>query len=86
MKPNPDKSQFIIPGNTGSITLQIVDITIKSIIIDSKLNFQEYVNNPLRRLRKFLTLEKVKMLACLMIDSQFAYWPLIWMFFSKTDM
>ena len=30
MKANPDKFQFIILGNTGSNTLKIGDITIKS--------------------------------------------------------
>ena len=104
MKANPDKFQFIILGNTGSHTLKIRDITIKSasyvtllcITIDSKLNFKEHINNivkkayyklhALRRLRKFLTLEKAKILSCSMIESQFAYCPLIWMFCSKTDM
>ena len=78
MKANPDKFQFISVGNTGSHTLKIGDITIKSashvtlldITIDSKLNFKEHINNivnktyyklyALRRLRKFLTLEKPK--------------------------
>ena len=82
MKANPDKFQFIILGNTGSHTLKIRYITIKSasyvtllcITIDSKLNFKEHINNivkkayyklhALRRLRKFLTLEKAKILAC----------------------
>ena len=45
-----------------------------------------YKLHALRRLRKFLTLEKVKILACSMIESQFAYCPLNWMFCSKTDM
>ena len=67
-----------------------------SITIDSKLNFKEHINNivknayyklyALRRLRKILTLEKAKIVACSMIESQFAYSPLIWMFCSKTDM
>ena len=48
MKANPDKCQFIILGDTGSDSLQISDITIKSassvtllgITINSKLNFK----------------------------------------------
>ena len=104
MKANPDKFQFIILGNTGSHTLKIGNITMKSasyvtllgITIDPKLNFKEHVNNivkkayyklyTLRRLQKFLTLEKAKILACSMIKSQVAFCPLIWMFCSKTDM
>ena len=64
------------------------------ITIDSKLNFKEHVNNvikkayyklyALRRMRKFLTLEKGKILACSVIESQFAYSQLIWMFCSET--
>ena len=38
-----------------------------------------------RRLQKFPTLERDKILACSMIESQFAYCPLIWIFCSKTD-
>ena len=90
------------PTITGSHTLKIGDITIKSasyltllgITIDSKLNFREHINNivrkaydklyVLRRLRKSLTLEKPKILLS-MIEGQFAYCPLIWMFCSKTD-
>ena len=53
MKANPDKFQFIIQGNTGSHTLKIGDITVKSVsfvtllgvTIDSKLNFKEQTNN-----------------------------------------
>ena len=104
MKANPDKFQSIILGNTGSHTLKIDCITVKSdsyvtllgITIDSKLNFKEHINNivkkayyklyALRRLQKFLTLEKTKVLACSVIESQFVYCPLIWMFCSKTDM
>ena len=70
-------------------------VTLLGITIDSKLNFGEHINNivkkacyklyALRRLRKFLTLEKAKILACSMIEIQFAYYPLIWTFCSKTD-
>ena len=56
-KANPDKFQFIILGNTGSHTLKIGDITIKSvsyitllgIAIDSKLNFKEHINNIVKK-------------------------------------
>ena len=71
-------------------------VTLLGITIDSKLNFKEYINNilrkvyyklyALRRLGKLLTLEKAKILACSMIESQFAYCPLIWIFYSKAYM
>ena len=54
-------------------------VALSGITIDSKLNFKEHVNNivkkaydklyALRRLRKFPTLEKAKILACPMIES-----------------
>ena len=52
MKVNLDKFQFIILGNTDSHTMQIGDITTKSvssltllgIATDSKLDFKEHIN------------------------------------------
>ena len=52
MKVNLDKFQFIILGNTDSHTMQVGDITTKSvssltllgIATDSKLNFKEHIN------------------------------------------
>ena len=57
MEANPDKFQFIILGNTGSHTLKIRDITIKSassatplgVTIDSKLNFKKYIYNIVKK-------------------------------------
>ena len=69
-------------------------VTLLGNTIDSKLNFKIHINNrkkayyklyALRRLRKFLTKEEAKILACSMIESQFLYCPLIWMFCLKTD-
>ena len=57
MKANPEKFQFILLGNTSSHTLQIDDITTKSvpsvillgITIDSELNFKEHTNNIIKK-------------------------------------
>ena len=38
----------------------------------------------MRRIRKFLTIEKAKILGNAFIDNQFSYAPLLWMFYSKT--
>ena len=81
----------------GDITIKPAStVTLLGITTDSKLNFKKQIYNivkkayytlyALRRLRKFLTLEKAKILACSMIESHFAYCPLIWMFCSKTNM
>ena len=57
IKANPDKFQFIILGNKDSHTLQIGDITTKSVLsvillainIDSKLNFEEHINSIIKK-------------------------------------
>ena len=61
--------------------------------IDKKLNFSKHIDklcrnaqyklHALRRIRKYLSLEKAKMLGNAFIDSQFNYAPLIWMFCRK---
>ena len=69
-------------------------VTLLGNTIDSKLNFKNHINNrkkayyklyALRRLRKFLTKEEAKILACSITESQFLYCPLIWTFCLKTD-
>ena len=58
MKVNLEKIQFIILGNLRSHTLQIGDITTKSvssitllgITIDSKLYFKKHINNYYKKL------------------------------------
>ena len=64
------------------------------IVIDNQLKFKKHIENlckkasfklhALRRIRKFLTTEKARILANAFINSQFNYAPLIWMFASKT--
>ena len=70
------------------------DILLLGIIIDKKLTFKQHIENlcrkaqyklhALRRIRKFLTTEKAKILCNAFIDSQFNYAPLLWMFCRKT--
>ena len=62
MKVNPEKFQFIILGNLRSHTLQIGDITTKSvssitllgITIDSKLDFKEDIDNIKKRIINYI--------------------------------
>ena len=64
------------------------------IVIDNQLKFKKHIENlckkasfklhALPRIRKFLTVEKARILANALINSQFNYAPLIWMFASKT--
>ena len=67
---------------------ELLDMTI-----DSQLKFKKHVDNlcrnasykldALRRIRKFLTVEKAKMLANAFVNSQFNYTLLVWMFAGK---
>ena len=64
------------------------------ITTDEKLTFKKHIENlcwkvqyklhALRRIKKFLTIEKAKILGNAFIDSQSNYAPLLWMFCRKT--
>ena len=70
------------------------DVTLLDVTIDKNLTFKKHVDNLVRKaqhklhalrcIRKFLTIEKAKILENAFIDSQFNYAPLIWMFCRKT--
>ena len=69
------------------------EVELLGITIDKPLNFKKHIENLchaaqyklhfLRRIRKYLTLDKAKLLGNAFIDSQFNYAPLIWMFCHK---
>ena len=78
-----------------SITIKESDkVELLGITIDKALNFKKHIENlcrtaqyklhTLRRIRKYLTLDKAKLLANAFNDSQFNYAPLIWMFCHET--
>ena len=70
------------------------DVTLLGGMIDKNLTFKKRIGNivrktqyklhALRHIRKFLTIEKAKILGNAFIYSQFNYAPLIWMFRRKT--
>ena len=70
------------------------EIELLGIVIDNLLKFKKHIENQckkvsfklhtLRRIRKFLTVEKAIILADTFINSQFNYAHLIWLFASKT--
>ena len=70
------------------------EIELFGIFIDNQLKFKKHIENlcknasfkfhALRRIRKFLMVEKAKILATAFINSQFNYASLIWIFASKT--
>ena len=69
-------------------------VELLGITIDKALNFKKHIENlcctaqyklhALRRIRKYLALDKAKLLSNAFIDSQCNYAPLIWMFCHKT--
>ena len=70
------------------------DVIFLGVMLDKNLTFREHINNlvrkaqyklhALRRIRKFLTTEKAKILGNAFIDCHFNYAPVIWMFCRKT--
>ena len=97
LKANPGKFQFIILGDKTcykhilKINSTGDDVTLLDVMIDKNLTFKRHIGNlvklhALRRIRKFLTIEKAKILGNAFIDSQFNYAPLIWKtLYSKTE-
>ena len=69
------------------------EVELLGLTIDKKLNFSKHIDklcrnaqyklHALTRIRKFLSLEKAKMLSNIFIDSQLNYTSLIWMFCRK---
>ena len=69
------------------------EVELLVLTIDEELNFRKHTDklcrnaqyklHALRRIRKYLSLEKAKMLGNGFIDSQFNYAPLIWMICRK---
>ena len=70
------------------------EVTLLAAKIDKQLKFKSLIEglcrkanyklHALRRIRKYLTVEKAKLLANAFINSNFTYAPLIWMFAGKS--
>ena len=70
-------------------------VVLLGLTIDNQLTFKDHVDmlgsttnyklHALRRIRKYLTLEKVKLLYNAFINNQFNYASVIWMFCHKKD-
>ena len=71
------------------------NIELLGLKIDNRLTFKDHINmscrranyklHALRRIRKYLTFEKSKLLYNAFINNQFNYASIIWMFFRKQD-
>ena len=78
-------------GNEHIITED--SVTLLDVIIDSKLDFSDYVTNLLKkgnqklhglaRISKYVNKDKFKLIMKTFIQSQFNYCPLLWMFHSR---
>ena len=89
---NTDERSFNIHINTVKIK-NSNEVTLLGIKIDKNLTFKKHISELCRRasyklhtshrIRKYLTVEKAKLLANAFINSQLNYAPLIWMFANK---
>ena len=72
------------------------EVTLLAVKIDKQLKFKSHIEElcrkaainymlRTRRVRKYMTGEKAKLLANAFINSQFTYAPLIWMFAGKSS-
>ena len=100
MKANPDKYHFLCTDN-NALQINIGDLKIYSttsekllgITIDSKLSFEQHVNNlcdktsqklnALARISKYIEPTQKRLIMKAFITSQFGYCPLVWMFHSR---
>ena len=78
----------------GKVIPSSSEVKLIGITIDYDLKFKKHINelcmkasyklHALQRIRRYLSVDKAKLLANAFIDSQFSYAPLIWMFAGKT--
>ena len=76
------------------VKLFLHPVKLLGITIDYDLKFKKHINElcgkasynlyVLQRIRRYLSVDKAKLLANAFIDSQVNYAPLIWMFAEKT--
>ena len=91
---NKDERSFDIHINNVKIK-NPNEVTLLEIKIDKNLTFKKHIRelcrrasyklHTLGRIRKYLTVEKAKLLANAFINSQFNYASLIWMFPNKSS-
>ena len=77
----------------SNVIKESADVEILGVIADNKLNFEKHIGklcqtvsyklHVLKRLRKYLTLKKPRVLGNAFVNSQFNYAPLIWIFCKK---
>ena len=88
-----EDDSFVINTDKNKIE-SWTDVTLLAVKTDKQLKFKSLIEglcrkanyklHALRRIRKYLAVEKAKLLADAFINSQFTYAPLIWMFAGKS--
>jgi len=78
----------------GKVIPSSSEVKLLGITIDNELKFKKHIDelcrkasyklHALQRIRRYLSVDKARILANAFIDSQFNYAPLIWMFAGKT--
>ena len=91
---NKEKRSFNTHINNNQ-TKNSNEVTLLGIKFDKNLTFKKHMSelrrrasyklHTLRRIRKYLIIEKAKLLVNAFINSQFNYAPLIWMFANKSS-
>ena len=89
-----NKNGFFNLNVAGKVIPSSSVVKLLGITIDFELKFKEHINelfrkasynlHTLQRIRRYLSVDKARLLANAFIDSQFDYRPLIWMFAGKT--
>lgn len=102
MQPNPDKCHLLVCGHKhevmigkvdNELIIESVNVDLLGVSIDSKLNFDNHVDNICKKVAKMLgalsrhcvllPFNKRKILMNSFVKSQFSYCPLIWMLHSR---
>ena len=89
-----ENDSFIL--NIGKNKIEnLTEVTLMRVKIDKQLKFKSHIEqlcrkaayklHALRRIRKYLAVEKAKLLANAFFNSQFTYAPLIWMIAGKSS-
>ena len=78
----------------SNVITESANLNVLRLTVENKLSFEKHIAklyqtapyklHALRRMRRFLTLGKARVLGNSLVDSQFSYAPLIWMFWKKT--
>ena len=95
MVPETTENNSFVLNISKNKTENSTKVTLLGTKIDKQLKFKSYIEelcrkatyklHSLHRIKKYLTVEKAKLLANAFINSQFTYAPLIWMFAGKSS-